>query len=536
MVGDPGRRGSIGYAADPASALVSVRLPASREDRTPVNRDHVIGRAPRHELAAVAEGVRSTAQRMGLVLGIGDRAVGTVLLAAMSVIGMVAGVATRTGSVVPVLGVAAALPVVLASFRWPLIPLFAFALLTPIEEVVVIGPLGSLSRYAEILFIAAYGLPRLGRLRIRAMPAAAWGYVAWATLSLAWAVDGSATMTELPILGLLFATAVVLAALVTERPAVVRPLLWTYTMSAGVMAVVGLVAFLTSGDVTGPNDRAAALEGQNPAYYAAILLPAFVFSLHEFLSGRLVVLSASITVLAAGAIIASGTRAAWVSAVLVVFLFILPRLTPARRVATVGLTAALALGVVQVPGVMTLIVDRAALAVSTGGAGRTDIWTVGLTIYESAPLTGVGLANFPIAYTPERVRESDVGIYSVENPAYRAPHNIALGTLAELGPFGLALLAALLGPLVFRRGWGPDAAVVQAALASLVTTGLFLDILNRKQLWLLIGLACGLAYLAARERLGNEFSAPPIPASPVSPVATGVISTAGQAAAGSRHG
>jgi hypothetical protein len=81
----------------------------------------------------------------------------------------------------------------------------------------------------------------------------------------------------------------------------------------------------------------------------------------------------------------------------------------------------------------------------------------------------------------------------------RGPHNLVIATIVELGPLGMLLLALFLGPLVLRRGWGPDAATVQAALASLLTLALFLDILsNRKQVWLVIGLAAGLAYLARR--------------------------------------
>ena len=82
------------------------------------------------------------------------------------------------------------------------------------------------------------------------------------------------------------------------------------------------------------------------------------------------------------------------------------------------------------------------------------------------------------------------------NPAGRAPHNILIGTLGELGPIGVILLLAFFVPLVFRRGWGPDGAVVQAGLASLMASAFFLDVLGRKEVWLFVGLACGLAYLA----------------------------------------
>lgn len=427
-------------------------------------------------------------------------AVAWAALAGLVLVGA-AGIAfvTWAGLQVLALGAVAALVVVLVSFRWPLVPLFLFVALTPVEELVVIGPFGSLSRYGEILFILAYGLPRLGRLRIRAMPLTAYGFVIWATLSVGWAIDRTVAATELPVLGLLYVTAVVVAALVSERPSIVRPLIWTYSASAVAVGVLGLAAFLTSGAVTGPNDRAAAFQDQNPAYYAAILLPAFVFAVNELLNGRTVLVSAAVTAVTAGAILASGTRAAWVGAAIAVVVFVLPRLSVPRRLAAIGVAGAVAIGVLQFSGLTTLIVDRAVLALSTGGAGRTDIWTVGLTIYESEPLTGVGLANFPVAYTPAAVRNSDVGAYSADNPAYRAPHNIAIGTLAELGPIGLLLLAGFLAPLSLRRGWGPNGPIVQAIVASLVVNAFFLDIVNRKQFWLFLAIACGLAVLR-RER------------------------------------
>ena len=156
--------------------------------------------------------------------------------------------------------------------------------------------------------------------------------------------------------------------------------------------------------------------------------------------------------------------------------------------------AALFVAAYQLPGVADLIAQRTGNAVSTGGAGRTDIWTVGANIYQSAPVFGVGFANFPIAYTPEVLAASN--IHSAYQLTGYAPHNIVVGTVVELGPLGLLLLALFLGPLVLRRGWGPDAAMVQAALASLLVVALFLDVLsNQKQVWLIIGFAAGLSYL-----------------------------------------
>jgi O-antigen ligase len=132
-------------------------------------------------------------------------------------------------------------------------------------------------------------------------------------------------------------------------------------------------------------------------------------------------------------------------------------------------------------------------------------------------VTGVGFADFSAAYTPERIRETDVEIIAPWRPAFRDPHNLIIGTLGELGTVGLIVLAAFLLPHLLRRGWGPDAAVVQAAFAAMIVMAMFLDLLNRKEIWLLIGISWGLAWLARRPvetGLGLEPASVPVSLSP----------------------
>ena len=420
-------------------------------------------------------------------------------IAALGTISTIVAVASRTDRQVEVLAIVAALLAFMVSLRWPMLPLFALVFLIPLEEAVVIQGVGTLSRYAAIMFIVAYGIPRIGRLTIRAMPVAGWGYVAWALFSATWALDASVAWIEVPVLVLLFAVAVMVATVTVDRPTIVRPLLWTYSLAAAATALVGVVLSVLSGGPTGPEDRIAAIQDQNPAYYAAILLPALIFVLSELLNGRHVVLSGSIALLCTIAIVVSGTRGAWLSAVVVFILFLLPRLTQTRRIAAILVAAMLVLATLQVPGVATLVGERADLALSSGGSGRTDIWSVGLRIFESSPVQGVGLSNFPVAFTPDLVRATPVEITNPATLVNRAPHNIVIGTLGELGLIGLALLAMFLVPISLRRGWGPDATAVQAGLASLLILALFLDVLNRKEVWLFVGFACGLSYLANAE-------------------------------------
>ena len=142
----------------------------------------------------------------------------------------------------------------------------------------------------------------------------------------------------------------------------------------------------------------------------------------------------------------------WIACVVVILFVLLPQLSARRRVIVLAAIAAVAVAVYQVPGVAELIAERSGNAVSSGGAGRTDIWSVGLAIFEHSPVAGVGYANFPVAFTTQVIRDAGLGWNLLADPG-RGSHNIIVATAVELGVVGLVLLVAFLGPLVVRRGW-----------------------------------------------------------------------------------
>jgi O-antigen ligase len=431
--------------------------------------------------------------RIGDAFHLGPRITWLLCLSGLVGVTSAAALATRFGLMTLVLVAVGAAVVTAVSFRFPLLTLLLFAAFIPIEEVVLIDGLGTISRFAGILFAVTYGIPRLGRLSFGAMPRAGWAYVAWATLSFGWAIRPDTAWSELPTLLQLFLIGVLVADYVVQHPEIVRPVLWTYSLSAAATAVVGTQSYLAMGFA---DDRAVAITGQDPAQFAALLLPALFFGLSELISGPRRSLGGLVVFLTSLGIIVSGTRGAWFAVVAVLLLFVLPRFSAARRVGVIASIIVVLIVAYQIPGVAELLSDRASTALSTGGAGRADIWQVGLTIYRSSPLTGVGFANFPVAYTIDAVRAAGVA-YPSAFVVGRGPHNLVIGTLVELGPIGLVLLAAFLAPLVLRRGWGPEARAVQMGLAALMGSALFLDILsNRKQVWLMIGIAAGLGVLA----------------------------------------
>ena len=435
--------------------------------------------------------------RIGQALGIGPKAAVLVVAGGWLGVAVVVAVATNRDALVALVGVAALAIATMVGLKWPILSLGLFAVLIPIEQIVLIEGFGTISRFAGILFAVTYAIPRLGRLRPQAMPPAAWAYLAWSLVSIGWALDPGIAWDQYTTLIQLFVVAVLVADFVVDQPTIVRPVMWAYSLSALATAVIGVESFVAGGYVT--QTRSAVFEGQNPEHFAAVLTPALLFGLNEALTGRRRILGLVIALGTTLGVIVTGTRAAWVAVIIVVALFVFPRLTQRGRVASVALALAAVAAVSQVPGATQLVTDRASTAISTGGAGRTDIWSVAATIYTSAPVLGVGYANFPVAYTPELARASNVSSWA--NLEGRGAHNVVILTLVELGPIGLLLLAAFLGPLVVRRGWGPEALTIQASVAALLFQALFVDMLsNRKPIWLMIGFAAGLAYVARRER------------------------------------
>jgi O-antigen ligase len=439
--------------------------------------------------------------RIGAALGVGPAAAWLIVATGVISVSGLAAVTTSQGMLPIALGVVLLGLVTLVGIRLPLALLLIFVALIPIEEIAIIGGFGTLSRFAGIVFAVAYVGSQVGRVKFTVIPVAIWAYLAWAILSIGWAIDPTVAWAQLTTLIQLVLIAALVADFVVHRPTIVRPVMWVYSVSAAATAVVGIQTYLANGV---GDSRAAAIDDQNPATFAAVLLPAFVFGLYEITNGQRRIAGAAITALTAAGILVSGTRGAWVAVVVVVVFVLLPQLRPRRRIAAIVMAVALGAVLYQLPGVPDLLAERTGTAVSTGGAGRTDIWSVAGSIYATAPVLGVGFANFPVAYTPDMVRAANVDrlVY-----AGRAPHNAVIGTLIELGPIGLLLVALAFGPLVIRRGWGPDAPAIQAALVSMLTLALFLDMLtHRKQVWLVVGLAAGLLYLArqARETAARE--------------------------------
>jgi len=145
---------------------------------------------------------------------------------------------------------------------------------------------------------------------------------------------------------------------------------------------------------------------------------------------------------------------------------------------------AIAIGSIIISFVPDMIVERAMHLVKDRGAGRLDIWTVGLKGLEKYFLLGAGLDNFPAVYDQ----------YMDYAPHFvgfrRGPHNIYLSVIVELGIVGLSLMffmiwkhyRAIQSRVTQRGGSG---IMLQAAFWAILVSGFFMDVIWDKAFWLL---------------------------------------------------
>lgn len=158
-----------------------------------------------------------------------------------------------------------------------------------------------------------------------------------------------------------------------------------------------------------------------------------------------------------------------------------------------------AVGALAAAGILVAVLAASrGPAQSLVGNNRQHYWHAALADYREHPVLGAGAGTFGPYWLRHRP----------DTQFTRTAHSLYLGTLADLGPFGLALLVAGLAPplVALRRFRGPLAAAAAAGYAAyLLHTGIDWD-------WELPaatvpGLLCGAALLVgARGPSGRPLS------------------------------
>ena len=337
---------------------------------------------------------------------------------------------------------------------------------------------------------------------LAALPLAA--FLVWAAASALWAVDPDTT-TRLTLTLVQLLALYLLVTDVLGTPAALRRALAAHLAGAVLLAVLGLV-LMSEGILQ--QGRAAIVVDQQMFVESNELAAALLFPLAVSLAWgldrsrpsleRLVVVVAGALCLTT--LVLTLSRGALVAAaVMIVAVAVAQRSVALPFVVTLLAVPAIA---AAGPELWERLSEGATLA--DRAAGRLDIWQVGLVVIRSHPFAGVGFGCFPIVYFDYLSQAAGVSwkhAMAVALTMEKSPHSTYLGATAELGVVGLALLVVALA-LHLRTGLRlyrglqarrhPAASLVLACLTALLGLVVFAfstDIVNRKYLWLALGLA-----------------------------------------------
>jgi O-antigen ligase len=401
------------------------------------------------------------------------------------------------------LAIVASMAIALLLIRSPVggaLGLFGFLL--PFDTVLVLAQVGRIHIHITWIVGAAAGvilliIARLGNRLTTPPQAAVWMglLIFWAVLSYFWALNADNAVLRLPVLALLlflyFAAASIRP---TEKE--MATIIWLVILGGFLGAAISLYGFsrgewytsplaahiprqlsgretlATSDRMTNPNNLGASLI--LPLSLAVCtLLSSRTWPRRLLLFGLVGVIGASIlATMSRGAIAAGAT----------VFIVLLWRSGARRRL----LLPLMIMGGIVMS--MPAIPNRLMLTQIDRGAGRFDIWQVGLSAFRHYALFGAGQDCFPYAFNQ----------YVQAAPHFvgfsRAPHNIYLGTAVELGLVGLVLLlgaivrhlllAAKASHAVRDEGLRLHLVSYEAALWGLLVSGFFLDLLWEEYFWL----------------------------------------------------
>lgn len=414
------------------------------------------------------------------------------LIAALGTIAAFASVAlsgTKTGFVLAIIAILG--PALLyGALRAPIVfPFGLYLLLIPFNNLLTLDAFGTVTKMAAIASGAAmlFYMLRVKRSNVPPDVLVIWVlYYLWMIATTFWALDTQAATDLLPTavqLLLLYGIIAIFPMDLARLRTVVAA-----TIAGGTAASLYGIALFKAGAAGAIAGGRLWLTTDNSSYdpnhfAAALILPVALALVGVLWTQRLIIrvfygIAVSVMLLAMAY---SASRGALLGvAAVIAFLLIRDR----HRLQLAGVCAVV-IGLVL--SLQTSLIARFGAALSTGGAGRVEIWKVGFAALKKFWLIGAGYGNFPFAYD-----RAFLSVYqSTFNGEHRAPHNILLQNGVELGILGLLLLLLawyghfrLLQPIADDDSRHPVRLAVQGALIGLFIAGLFLDIMITKYLWL----------------------------------------------------
>ncbi len=369
-------------------------------------------------------------------------------------------------------------------FNLVMLTIYSYVAVLPFDSILVMSGDESGATYNRLimmmallaiyLYITANRIP----LVVNRALSTSLAFIVFAVLSVLWSVDVDMALARVPIALSLFIFYYAISTLPMEQKQ--YDLIVTILVTASTLATLYILKIYFTEGISYSIERASLIYGDHetdPNQLAfSILLPLSLAIETVFISASKVrkILYASSSVILAAGIASTGSRGGMLGVLAILLVFILFTYSLKRALIVAGVA------VVTGFGFWESIASRFEIAASTGGAGRLDIWEVGVSAFLHSPIYGYGVSNFPAAYD----------LFRYVNPlrgAGRGAHNIFLGMAVELGVIGL-VLATLLLVYHFKllSHVKSRALPLKAAFCGMLVQATTLDIWWRKSFWILL--------------------------------------------------
>jgi len=283
-------------------------------------------------------------------------------------------------------------------------------------------------------------------------------FLGWAFMSSLWAMDQKVSLhyfkTLIQLVGLYFLT---INLINTERH--LNCTIVAFLLGGLICGVLGVKTFLTEGTVS-PYYRMA-MEGQNPNNFGVIVAIEIIFSWYFISRYKESLNRLFLSVILASfffCLIFSQSRGAWIALTVafMVYIFFLQEKNVKSLLNISFLFFVILLVLVLITHFSpenAILVKKRASTISDFGIVdwgiKFDFWQVGFRMWESSPLFGVGLSNFPIAFPQFSITH---GLRYFTGSFFQwDPHSDYISIICELGLIGFLIWAAILFSC-FKRG------------------------------------------------------------------------------------
>lgn len=335
-----------------------------------------------------------------------------------------------------------------------------------------------------------------------------WGLLVWATVSGLWAAESGTWISNMLIF-LLGVVYFAIASMLVDSHDKVHKFLRAYWIGGMFGSTVGMLGLLVGGRAAGFNDDANFF-----GLLEASMIPLTVYYRRHAATSQAKALYTVAFLVVLGGAAGAGSRSGLIGATIAIVATMVtrPGLTPGRR-SRVAI-AAVVVGAMAFVGGFVANPSNLERGFADRGAGRLDFLTVAIPLIKQQPITGYGFGQLRLLIPPQlRVTPGSQQLNETREDV--SSHNTYLDTVGDLGLIGLSLfLSVLLVTAIglIRPRWLQMKEISMTAFVMflpVLSSSLFLPLLNNKLAWALIGLSASMQVPSWRSRWRGLAGTPP---------------------------